>query len=163
MSGSARRKQWRISDWLIPLASPKVGDRVEYVGSQFDTIRGLTGTVTGLSLTNGDLSLVDVDFAELAPMSRRWILLPEDLELVVKSDVVVETPVEDAVKSPSHYTRHPSGIEAIDITEHFGFCLGNAIKYIWRADYKGNPIEDLEKAAWYVNREIERRKKLQST
>jgi len=59
--------------------------------------------------------------------------------------------------NPDHYRRHPSGIEAIDITEHMNFCLGNAIKYIWRADLKANPIEDLKKAAWYINREIERR------
>ena len=39
------------------------------------------------------------------------------------------------------------------------FCLGNAIKYIWRADLKHDAIEDLEKAAWYINREIERRKR----
>jgi hypothetical protein len=39
-----------------------------------------------------------------------------------------------------------------------GFCLGSALKYIWRADLKGNAIEDLEKAAWYINREITKRK-----
>jgi hypothetical protein len=39
------------------------------------------------------------------------------------------------------------------------FCLGNALKYIWRADLKGDAIEDLQKAAWYINREIERRSK----
>jgi hypothetical protein len=39
------------------------------------------------------------------------------------------------------------------------FCLGNAIKYIWRADLKGG-IEDLEKARWYIDREIERRRKV---
>lgn len=64
----------------------------------------------------------------------------------------------DPVAHPPHYTAHPSGVEAIQITEHMGFCLGNAIKYIWRADLKGNAIEDLEKAAWYVQREIARRK-----
>jgi hypothetical protein len=37
------------------------------------------------------------------------------------------------------------------------FCLGNAVKYIWRADLKGNPIEDLKKAVWYLEREITRR------
>lgn len=61
----------------------------------------------------------------------------------------------DAVNHPSHYTHMP--VEAIDITEHFNFCMGNALKYIIRADHKGNPIEDLKKAAWYINREIERR------
>lgn len=65
--------------------------------------------------------------------------------------------MSDAVEHPSHYTSHPSGIECIQITEHMGFNLGNAIKYIWRADEKGNDIEDLRKAAWYVVREIERR------
>jgi hypothetical protein len=66
-------------------------------------------------------------------------------------------PMSDAVNHPDHYTKHPSGIEAIDVTEHFNFCVGNAIKYLWRADLKNDAIEDLRKAAWYVNREIERR------
>jgi len=38
-----------------------------------------------------------------------------------------------------------------------GFCLGNAVKYIWRADEKGRDIEDLQKARWYLDREIQRR------
>lgn len=62
----------------------------------------------------------------------------------------------DAVNHPGHYTSHPSGVECIQITEHMSFCLGNAIKYIWRADLKGNAIEDLRKARWYVDREIAR-------
>lgn len=63
----------------------------------------------------------------------------------------------DPVEHPAHYTNHPSGVECIQITEHMGFCLGNAIKYIWRADEKGDAIEDLRKAKWYIEREIERR------
>lgn len=62
----------------------------------------------------------------------------------------------DPVNHPKHYTEHPSGIECIQVTEHMSFCLGNAIKYIWRADLK-NGLEDLKKAAWYIKREIERR------
>ncbi|MBM4587607.1 DUF3310 domain-containing protein [Rhodococcus hoagii] len=62
----------------------------------------------------------------------------------------------DAVNHPGHYTSHPSGVECIQITEHMSFCLGNAVKYIWRADLKGNEIEDLRKARWYVDREIAR-------
>lgn len=61
------------------------------------------------------------------------------------------------VNHPPHYTAHPSGVECIQITEHMGFCLGNAIKYIWRADLKGDAIEDLRKARWYLDREIARR------
>jgi hypothetical protein len=62
----------------------------------------------------------------------------------------------DMVNHPPHYTSHPSGIETIQITEHMGFCLGNAIKYILRSELKGKKVEDLEKAVWYINREIAR-------
>lgn len=68
-------------------------------------------------------------------------------------------PIEDPVNHPKHYTAHPSGVECIQITETMNFCLGNAVKYIWRADLKNDAIEDLKKAVWYVNREIERRQK----
>lgn len=64
----------------------------------------------------------------------------------------------DPVNHPVHYTAHPSGIECIQVTEHMNFCLGNAVKYIWRADLKHDAIEDLEKAVWYLQREIQRRK-----
>jgi hypothetical protein len=67
--------------------------------------------------------------------------------------------MSDPVNHPTHYTSHPSGVEVIAITEHMNFCLGNAIKYILRADLKGNPIEDLQKAQWYLDREIARRLK----
>lgn len=63
----------------------------------------------------------------------------------------------DLVNHPPHYTSHPSGIECIQITEHMSFCVGNAIKYLWRADEKGAAIQDLEKARWYIDREIKRR------
>lgn len=59
---------------------------------------------------------------------------------------------------PAHYTEHPSGVECIQIVEHMNFCLGNAVKYIWRAGLKNNAVEDLEKAAFYIAREIERLK-----
>ena len=62
----------------------------------------------------------------------------------------------DLVNHPPHYTRHPSGVECIQITEHMNFNLGNAVKYIWRAGEKGATLEDLRKARWYVEREITR-------
>lgn len=65
--------------------------------------------------------------------------------------------MHDSVNHPKHYTNHPSGVECIQITEHMGFCLGNAVKYIWRADLKNDAIEDLKKAVWYIEREIIRR------
>jgi len=72
---------------------------------------------------------------------------------------IVNANMTDNVNHPKHYTSHPSGIEAIQITEHMNFCLGNAIKYILRCDLKHDAIEDLEKARWYLDREIARRKK----
>ncbi len=65
--------------------------------------------------------------------------------------------MNDPVNHPSHYNSHPSGVECITITEHMSFCIGNAVKYLWRADDKGSAIEDLKKARWYVDREIARR------
>jgi hypothetical protein len=66
----------------------------------------------------------------------------------------------DSVDHPPHYNGHPSGIECITVVEHMGFNLGNAVKYVWRADLKHDAIEDLKKAIWYVNREIERRQNI---
>jgi hypothetical protein len=66
----------------------------------------------------------------------------------------------DAVNHPKHYTEHPSGVECIQVTEHMNFCLGNAVKYIWRADLKHDAIEDLEKAIWYIQRELDKRRKV---
>ena len=66
------------------------------------------------------------------------------------------TSENDPVNHPAHYTKHPSGIECIQITEHMNFCLGSAIKYIWRAGLKGDARQDLEKAKWYLDREIGR-------
>ena len=61
--------------------------------------------------------------------------------------------------NPQHYQSHPSGIECIQVAEHMNFCLGNALKYIWRAGLKGDAIEDLKKARWYIEREMDRRMK----
>lgn len=65
--------------------------------------------------------------------------------------------MKEAVNHPAHYNAHPSGIECIDVVEHMGFNLGNAIKYIWRADLKHDAIEDMKKAVWYIQREIAKR------
>ena len=68
----------------------------------------------------------------------------------------------DTVNNPKHYTSHLSGVECIEITEHMNFCLGNAVKYIWRASLKGKEIEDLRKARWYIDREIQRIEKVKN-
>lgn len=61
------------------------------------------------------------------------------------------------VYHPKHYTEHPSGVECIHIAEAFNYNLGNVIKYVWRAGLKTeNPLQDLQKAAKYIEFEIER-------
>jgi hypothetical protein len=66
--------------------------------------------------------------------------------------------VKDMVNHPPHYTSDPSGVECIQITRHRNFNVGNAIKYLWRAGMKDDAkqIEDLKKAIFYINDEINR-------
>lgn len=74
----------------------------------------------------------------------------------------------DNVNHPSHYTSHPSGVECIEITRHYCFSIGNAIKYLWRAGLKNDAglsdldkeIEDLEKAKWYIQDRINQLEKI---
>ena len=74
----------------------------------------------------------------------------------------------DLVNHPPHYNTGATcdcgkPIECIVVTERMNFNLGNAMKYLWRSDHKGAPVEDLRKALWYVNREIERRSLLENS
>ena len=66
----------------------------------------------------------------------------------------------EKVNHPPHYGSADSPYEVIKIIEHFGlgFHLGNVVKYILRVEYKNAPVEDLEKAVWYLQREIANRK-----
>jgi hypothetical protein len=71
---------------------------------------------------------------------------------VIKEQIKKEQP--DMVNSPPHYTA--GGVETIDFIEakNLNYNLGNAVKYITRAGLKGNRVEDLQKAKWYIEREI---------
>jgi hypothetical protein len=71
--------------------------------------------------------------------------------------------MSDPVHHPVHYANSPAkclgcgrSIECIDVAEHWGFNLGNALKYLWRAGKKGSAKEDLRKAIWYIQRQIDR-------
>lgn len=80
-------------------------------------------------------------------------------DCVISEDMIdrkVRDKQEDFVSHPSHYTQ--GKIEVIDFIEDqkFGYRLGNAIKYICRCRFKGNKKQDLEKAIWYLQREIEK-------
>lgn len=75
---------------------------------------------------------------------------------VPDAPITMLEPVPDLVNHPAHYK--VGGIETIDFIEAKGlnYNTGNAVKYITRADHKGNRKQDLEKAMWYLNREIGR-------
>jgi len=89
-----------------------------------------------------------------SPLNWKWVDLPAEAE-IPQTD---KKP--DLVNSPPHYTA--GGIETIDFIEakDFNYRLGNVIKYVSRAGKKvdGDPITDLEKAKWYLDREIATRK-----
>jgi hypothetical protein len=88
----------------------------------------------------------------------RWIdtnKLDEDLKDKLASQLItMEEPASDPVNHPAHYKT--GGIETIDFIEakEFNYNMGNAVKYISRAEHKGNKQQDLEKAIWYLNREL---------
>ena len=112
---------------------------------------------------NDDLPLEwrwdDVKMEWRSMIHKEWAPSPATLEDLTEDPTITETTSipdaeTDMVNSPPHYKAHASGVECIQITEHMGFNLGNAVKYIWRADEKGKTIEDLEKARWYIVREI---------
>ena len=85
----------------------------------------------------------------------------DEVERIIKNgecalcgDIISDKEKTDNVNHPVHYSETVPGIECIEVTRHFNFNRGNAIKYIWRAGYKSDEIEDLKKAVWYLNDEI---------
>lgn len=135
----------------------KKGDRVKIVGGIWADINGpLIGRNAEVLFdqsVGNDYVTIDVDGVG-------WALKTKDLQLIKFIDLTCDKPVQsvqDDVNQPKHYTSHPSGTECIEVVEHMNFCLGNAIKYIWRAGLKtDDPLKDLRKAKWYIEREIAR-------
>ena len=77
-----------------------------------------------------------------------------EVAIAKEMSVTMEEPKHDPVNHPAHYKY--GGIETIDFIEakELGYNLGNVVKYVTRSDHKGNRKEDLEKALWYLTREI---------
>ena len=86
-------------------------------------------------------------------------LMYDDMGYSPHATVIRTASQDDPVNHPSHYT--VGGIETIDFIEAKGlnYNLGNVVKYITRSDYKGNKHQDLQKALWYLNRELQNSKK----
>ena len=130
-----------------------------------------------LNLTQEDLLVIVADNGDKVSFAKwRFIRANEQIiegakfestlgeidELEDELDTVFAEPLElpkELVNHPSHYNR--GKYEVIDVIEdwHLGFNLGNAVKYIGRCGHKDDPVQELEKAKWYVQREIDRIKK----
>ena len=130
-----------------------------------------------LDLTQEDLLVIVADNGDKISFAKwRFIRADEQIiegakfestlgqidELEDELDTVFAEPLElpkELVNHPSHYNR--GKYEVIDVIEdwHLGFNLGNAVKYIGRCGHKDDPVQELEKAKWYVQREIDRIKK----
>jgi len=82
----------------------------------------------------------------------------KDMRAMSKNSRQKTNPKHDPVNHPSHYTSAGAAYETIRVIEawQLNYHLGNAVKYISRAGKKGDRLEDLRKAAWYLNREIEK-------
>lgn len=104
--------------------------------------RGIAFANTWSDVESSNPSLVKTSDDRLCEAFQAAVLLPDD-----------------PVDHPKHYGGRDDHYEAIKVIEAWdlGFCLGNAVKYIARCEKKGNPVEDLRKAAWYLDREITRR------
>jgi hypothetical protein len=131
----------------VTVAPYRKGDLVRLEVDDRDVPAGALGTVSWVSHDH-----VEVDFKLFRTLGYNSAEASERL-LPVFAEVN-----DDPVNHPKHYNSHPSGIECIQIIEHMSFNVGNAIKYLWRADEKGAPIQDLEKAKWHIEREIQRGK-----
>jgi hypothetical protein len=85
---------------------------------------------------------------------RKWQLLEMTSSNTPLPSITMVEPQPDPVNHPYHYK--VGGIETIDFIEakELNYNMGNAVKYISRADHKGNRLQDLEKAKWYIDREL---------
>lgn len=85
-----------------------------------------------------------------------YIHQPDTISIKTWDEEDVFNKKDDVVNSPKHYTT--GKYEVIDVIEDWdlNFRLANAIKYIARHKHKGKPLEDLEKALWYLQREVDK-------
>lgn len=148
---------------VIPKERPAVDVSKVTVGDTLEVVNGDTVVVTEVS-ANG--RWYEVHFRMENGSTDYWEYTRDGLVGGSKSHrhTIVEhtpksTPATNPVSHPSHYTSHPSGVECIQVTQHMSFNLGNVVKYVWRNGLKdsgGDDLQDLKKAQWYLNKEIER-------
>lgn len=140
-----------IGDEVI-IAAPSTSFVEQFRGERGTIVNLIKGTPYGLEVKMEHRSL---GFAEHELARAELVDALDDLSEALW--VKAMEPVADEVNHPSHYKWLPNGLEVIDITEHLSNNLGNVVKYVLRAGHKTeDPTTDLRKAAWYINREIER-------
>lgn len=126
----------------------KCDDYVKILGGQHG---GQAGKV--MSIYHDDSIIVRITDGPIKIYDER------DLKLLHRSNdsYTKPSPRYDEINKAAHYNKHPSGVECIDVIEHFNLNIGNIIKYCWRAGLKSNDtIKDLKKAEYYIKREIKR-------
>lgn len=144
-------------DYLVPAKIPEPGVLYKVINSSF--LRGRLGLKEGDIIRFKEGDYIDVNIANFYDC---YEAQREPMEVIMNKLNECTSTKEDKVNSPKHYTSHPSGIECIEITKHYDFCIGNAIKYLWRAGLKkeegysdkNKEVEDLKKAIWYINEKI---------
>lgn len=144
-------------DYLVPARIPEPGVLYKVINSSF--LRGRLGLKEGDIIRFKEGDYIDVNISNFYNC---YEAQREPMEVIMNKRNECTSTKEDKVNSPKHYTSHPSGIECIEITKHYDFCIGNAIKYLWRAGLKkeegysdkSKEVEDLKKAIWYINEKI---------
>lgn len=130
----------------------KIGDRIVMVANSAQYGIGTTGIINNITTQEG-VSYYEIHFGD---DSYKWCV-PRLFTLDIAEAVA------DPVNKPAHYTAYRD-IEVIQLTEQLNFCKGNAVKYIARAGLKDplTELQDLQKAEWYIRREIDRVKREQN-
>lgn len=121
----------------------KIGDTVRLTGENWgldDAPR--QGTIVNITRWLGDPV---IEFG-----GKNWYIGDDGYE----AELVTEEPRDDAVHHPVHYTAY-KGLEIIDLTRQMPYTTGNIVKYVTRAPFKGNEVQDLEKAQQYLTWAIE--------
>ena len=142
----------------------EIGERFEYKGVMLEVVKR--------DNCNDCFFRGRVECGVMSPMRCSSDIRNDDTSIIYKlveqcnpKDMEQKTEIKvDNVNHPAHYNSHPSGIECIEIARHHNFNIGNAIKYLWRAGLKSEKgmedadkqVEDLRKAIFYINDEIER-------
>ena len=143
----------------------EIGERFEYNGVVLEVIE--TSGCTRCFFNGGRICNLEDEqvYCRSETRADKRVVCYKLVEQCKPKDMEQKTEIKvDNVNHPAHYNSHPSGIECIEIARHHNFNIGNAIKYLWRAGLKSEKgmedadkqVEDLRKAIFYINDEIER-------